>query len=236
MTAQTIDPDNQALADLFMNAIAASYDKRWKRFEFQLAKYQLTRNADAENVFTDTLLKCQDRITRAGLPTGSAFATYFDRAVENNLLKFLIKHNRDGKHTVEIEKFSNSSEMDITSYLGMTQSASTLQQFYPLHPERLVVHPDVDFDDPQTASERQHYEALVKRCLFELPAKYQDVLTLVVDGMRYWEIRRTLGLTKDQVKMRILVARRLMREKIALLTTRDATPDFLELDEDETYC
>jgi RNA polymerase sigma factor (sigma-70 family) len=223
-----ITPENELLAKEFMQYIAITYEKRLKRFKFQLAKHRVSDDLLAEDVFTDTLIKCQDRICREGLPEGKHFGAYFDRATENNLVQYQMKTKNQGTKHVAFEPVPVETSLFDLDVMESYKHCASLPQYVT------EVEAFADFDADQYPSDDQRHLARVLGQFEQLPDKYKEVLCMVADGLRYREIGRALNLRRDQVKMRILTARNLVKEALRVVQYLEDESDFLD-DYNEGY-
>jgi RNA polymerase sigma-70 factor (ECF subfamily) len=69
--------------------------------------------------------------------------------------------------------------------------------------------------DPETLSARHELQALVWRCVQELPPRFREVLVLrEYQDLAYAEIAQTLKIPRGTVMSRLHRARRLLREVV----------------------
>lgn len=75
------------------------------------------------------------------------------------------------------------------------------------------------FPTPDTAMTHKEMAASVQQAMAELPEHYRKIITLKdIDGLRYHEIAKILGLEEGTVKSQISRARALLRDKLRVFT------------------
>ena len=71
------------------------------------------------------------------------------------------------------------------------------------------------FPTPDTAMNHKEIAASVQQAMSELPEHYRKIVMLKdIDGLRYYEIARVLGIEEGTVKSQLSRARTLLREKL----------------------
>jgi RNA polymerase sigma-70 factor (ECF subfamily) len=66
--------------------------------------------------------------------------------------------------------------------------------------------------NPEAGLSREQQGQQLRRAIHRLPVTYRQVITLTLEGMGYGEIAEVLGITQDNVGVRLNRARRLLRE------------------------
>jgi RNA polymerase sigma-70 factor, ECF subfamily len=167
-------------------AIVAKFQGR----VFGLARRITGQQQDAEDVVQQTFLSVIEHLDE--FRAESSFATWILRIAANHALKILRK--RRGLPTVPLDA---SAEDD--SYAG-------------------VPHPDFIAqwrDNPEDLAQQAETKKLLESSLAELDDKYRVVFVLRdIEGLSTKETAELIGISEANVKVRLLRARLLLREKL----------------------
>ncbi|RZK45083.1 MAG: sigma-70 family RNA polymerase sigma factor [Hymenobacter sp.] len=155
-----------------------------------------------DDLIQDVILTCYASIVRKGY-VGSAYTAYFQESIRNAFFKLLKKQSREKSKLVtnleaqhkEVDDYKPSARVEVV-------------------PEwmSLVVLPDQDED-----KDERYDQALLRVAFDALPLKFQEVLNMRVDGLRYRQIYRTLNLTPSCLKLRLRTARIELLKKYNIL-------------------
>ncbi len=163
---------------------------------FQPRVYGLTRRIlrqvqDAEDATQQTFLSVIEHLD--SFREESSVATWILRIATNHALKNLRK--RLGLATVPLEAATDADD-----------SYATLP-----HPEYIAQWRD----DPEDLAQRAEVRQLVEQALADLGDKYRVVFVLRdIEGLTVKETAEALGLSEANVKVRLLRARLLLRERL----------------------
>ncbi len=187
---RSTDPD----APLVKRAVAGEYAAfeqlvaRYERPLYTLAMRILRNAADAQETVQETLLSVVEHL--ADFAGQSTFYTWMMRIATNQALQML--RRRKG---AKIESLTSSND-----------------DFGP------IPHPDfiADWrDNPEDLAQRNESQAILTEALESLDEKYRLVFILRdVQGLSIEETAEALGIGLSNVKVRLLRARLMLREKL----------------------
>lgn len=167
---------------------------------FALAMRILGQRQDAEDVTQQTFLSLIEHLDQ--FREESSVATWILRIATNHALKILRK--RRGLPTIPLENYSSSED----SYANLP------------HPDYIAQWKD----DPADLAERAEVRAVVEHQLAELDEKYRIVFVLRdIEGLSIRETADLLELSEANVKVRLLRARLLLRERLTKTFGDEAT-------------
>jgi RNA polymerase sigma-70 factor (ECF subfamily) len=204
-------PDDAAAQDLqwFRRARQGDYDAfealvgRYQRRVYGLAWRILGQHQDAEDVTQQTFLSVLEHL--ADFREESSVATWVLRIAANHAAKVLRK--KRGLPTRPLEVAADPGD-----------SYATLP-----HPDFIAQWRD----SPEELAERAEVRRLLDQALAELDDKYRLVFLLRdVEGLSTHQTAETLGLTEPTVKVRLLRARLLLRERLTRVLGDEATRVF----------
>jgi RNA polymerase sigma-70 factor (ECF subfamily) len=172
----------------------AAFEALVVRFQgrvFGLACRILDQRQDAEDVVQQTFLSVLEHLD--SFREEAAVATWLLRIAANHALKVLRK--RRGLPTVPLQSDAEADD----SYAHVP------------HPEYIARW----WDGPEELAQRAEVRHLIDQALAELDDKYRLVFVLRdVEGFSVRQTAETLGLTEANVKVRLLRARLLLRERL----------------------
>ncbi|MCS6860615.1 MAG: sigma-70 family RNA polymerase sigma factor [Abditibacteriales bacterium] len=163
---------------------------RHERRLYALAMKIVRQREDAEDVVQTAFLDALEHL--ADFREEASFATWMTRIVTYAALKVLRK--RKGLETVSLEEFTSENE------------------------EGEIPHPEYIADwrgDPAKIVEQRELKRILDEAIDALDEKYRLVFVLRdVEGMSVEETAKVLGITPANVKVRLLRARLMLREKL----------------------
>lgn len=176
-------------------------------------------DAELDDELLITLAKCIKTIEKYGIKLGAkdgkpltwpeTYDAYFYRALDNNLVQYAKKKKTQWKREARYSR----------EYLGDGCDRTEVFEY--------------ELSTPQIDPEHE-YEQLVQEAVTQLPPKYQDVLYMRVDGLSYKDMERVLELRAAQVKMRLMVARQLVKDYVrSRLGSGAVLPELLDDSEAE---
>jgi RNA polymerase sigma factor (sigma-70 family) len=178
---------NEELAQEFMAAVAANYHKHKEHLRIQKLKWQARDAFDADDVLQDCLVKCYDKILRSGLSSGYHYNAYFNTALTNNFQYYNQKRQRNRDFSFE----------------------------WLLEEDVHVVANLSDVAEQEDADRLHAHHVAIAAAFTQLPEKYQEILRMDMNGLKYKEICRVLNLTMGQCKMRIKTGRDLIKAQLS---------------------
>ncbi len=199
------DPDLEFLRRARHGDFAAfqTLVERFQRRLYGLAWHILGQSQDAEDVVQQTFLSVLEHLD--SFREESAVATWVWRIATNHALKLLRK--RKGLPTVPLETSADSS--DDGGHLP--------------HPEYVAQWRD----GPEELAQRAEIRQLLHQALAELKDAYRLVFVLRdVEGFSVRETAELLGLTESAVKVRLLRARLMLRERLTRVLGDETTRVF----------
>ena len=191
---------NEKIAANFLNFYYRTEGDRRHKLQTLSAKFNLTDDAALEDEFIMTLMKCYNRILSVGFEFKKGkkdekdFGAYFDTALNMNLLKYIERLKSLVKKQTTVLNF-NHPYFQLVGNIDCTAP------------------PEFDFDE-EVVDKKQAYEDLVLEAMSSLPEKYSEVIYMKVDGMKYHQMERILGLTNGMVKSRLVTARKMVKAYI----------------------
>jgi RNA polymerase sigma-70 factor (ECF subfamily) len=172
----------------------AAFEALVSRFQqriYGLAWHILGQRQDAEDVVQQTFLSVLEYLE--SFREESSVATWILRIATNHALKILRK--RRGLPTVSLETAADPDD----DLAGLP------------HPDYIAQWRD----SPEELAQRAEVRHLLHQALAELEEKYRLVFVLRdVEGISVRETAEALGLTESAVKVRLLRARLLLRERL----------------------
>lgn len=191
---------------LFRQARAGDYDsferlvERYQRRVHALAWRLLGSQHDAEDVTQQTFLGLLEHLS--SFREESSVATWVLRMATNHALKLLRK--RRGLSTVPLDEAAPAND----SYASLP------------HPEYIARWRD----NPEGLAHQAEVRRLLDQALAELDDKYRLVFLLRdIEGLSVRETAETLDLSEANVKVRLLRARLVLRERLTRALGDDAT-------------
>ncbi len=172
---------------------------RHERRVYQLALRILGRAHDAEDVVQQTFLSVVENLE--GFREEARFGTWLARIATNHALALL--RRQKVRHTLPLsEDGGNESYADVP------------------HPQFIAVWRET----PEAIASRRETRALLDAALDELDRKYRVVFVLRdIEGLSTEETAEALQLSQSNVKVRLLRARLMLREKLTRLFGDEAT-------------
>jgi RNA polymerase sigma-70 factor, ECF subfamily len=163
--------------------------ERYERRIYSLAMRILGRREDAEEVVQQTFLSVIQHL--AGFREQSQFATWLTRIATNHALALLRRRSRH--RTVPLEDGSGDHYEDLPRPEFVARWRET----------------------PEQIASRHETRQLLTQALEELDEKYRLVFVLRdVEGLSTTETAESLGITEANVKVRLLRARLMLRERL----------------------
>lgn len=191
---------NRYQANCFMNAVAADYTKLQAGYTNLCKSYKYFDSESAEDLYTDTLIKCYNSVKVRGF-VGSYYTAYFTTSLRQNLQNHINKEKATNR--------KNNLTLNTKTTIG--------EEYYTMHvkPTTQVEYDSIDYEEEH----EDDYRKLVERIKLEnafnaLPAKFKEILNLRYDDMKYREICRILGIPMTTVKTRLNTARKLLKNTI----------------------
>ena len=176
-------------------AIVSKYERRL----FGLASRIVGRRHDAEEVVQQTFLSVLEHLQ--DFREESSFYTWLTRIATNHALA-LLRRNKVRQTVPLREDRSNESYADLP------------------HPEYIAQWRET----PEDIAARRETQTLLREALEELDEKYRLVFVLRdVEGLSTNEAAETLGITPSNVKVRLLRARLMLRERLTRLFGEEST-------------
>lgn len=176
-------------------AIVSKYERRL----FGLASRIVGRRHDAEEVVQQTFLSVLEHLQ--DFREESSFHTWLTRIATNHALA-LLRRNKV-RQTVPLRE-DRSSE----SYADLP------------HPEYIAQWRET----PEDIAARREIQTLLREALEELDEKYRLVFVLRdIEGLSTNEAAETLGITPSNVKVRLLRARLMLRERLTRFFGEEST-------------
>jgi RNA polymerase sigma-70 factor, ECF subfamily len=166
--------------------IVSRYEKR----AFKLALRILRQNEDAEDVVQETFLNVARNIKK--FRGESSFHTWLTRIVTNNALKML--RNKKGFSTVSIDASPDKDDNE------------------PFIPPVLIA----DWrDTPEQIARKKETGEILSKALDNIDEKYKFVFLLRdVEGLSIKDTSEALEISEANVKVRLLRARLMLRERL----------------------
>jgi RNA polymerase sigma-70 factor (ECF subfamily) len=187
-------PDDLELLHRAQDKDFAAFEELVARYEkriYALAMGILRQHQDAENVVQETFLAVVENLH--AFREEASVSTWILRIATNHALKVLRK--RRGLPTVPLEADADPRD----GYAGMP------------HPDFIARWRE----NPEDLAVRAEIRRLLDEALAELDEKYRVVFLLRdVEGFSIEETAAILGLSKANVKVRLLRARLLLRERL----------------------
>jgi RNA polymerase sigma-70 factor (ECF subfamily) len=187
-------PDDLELLHQAQAKNFAAFEELVTRYEkriYALAMRLLRQHQDAENVVQETFLALVEHLN--DFREEASVSTWILRIATNQALKVLRK--RRGLPTVPLGSDSDAQD----SYAAMP------------HPDFIARWRE----NPEDLAVRAEIRRLLDEALAELDEKYRLVFLLRdVEGLSIEETAAVLGLSKANVKVRLLRARLLLRERL----------------------
>lgn len=172
---------------------------RYERRMFGLAFRILGRRHDAEEVVQQTFLSVVEHIK--DFREESTFHTWLSRIATNHALA-LLRRNKVRATVPLSDGRSGENYADVP------------------HPEYIAEWQET----PEDIAARRETRALLDEALGELDEKYRVVFVLRdIEGFSTNETAETLGITPGNVKVRLLRARLMLRERLTRVFGNDAT-------------
>lgn len=166
---------------------------RYERRVWTLAKRIVRHDEDAEDVTQDTFLTALEHLDE--LRNENRFGAWLMQIATRFAYRILERHKR-----------------------VPTQSLEALAEEIAGDDEESIPHPEFIADwkeNPETLLERSETRRLIEQALNELPEKYRTVFLLRdVEGLSVKETAEALGISEANVKVRLLRARLMLREKL----------------------
>jgi len=186
-------------ADLVERARAGDFQafetlvNRYERVIWTLAKRILQQDQDAEDVVQETFLTALKHLEQ--LREGERFSAWLKQIAARHAYHLLRKRNAHP-----------------TLSLEMLQDPEGEEEQEPLLPPQLVS----DWrDDPHHLLQQKETMQIIEQALNELPEKYRTVFWLRdVEQLSTRETAELLGISEANVKVRLLRARLMLREKL----------------------
>lgn len=180
----------------------AAFESMVAKFQgrvFGLARRITGQQQDAEDVVQQTFLSVIEHLD--GFRAESSFATWILRIAANHALKILRK--RRGLPMVALDAIEEDD-----SYAG-------------------VPHPDFIAqwrDNPEALAQQAETKQLLESALGELDDKYRVMFVLRdIEGLSIKETAELVGISEANVKVRLLRARLLLREKLTRIFGDEGT-------------
>jgi RNA polymerase sigma-70 factor (ECF subfamily) len=163
--------------------------KPYERSVFMTAYSVVTREADAEEVAQEAVLKAYRALS--SFRGSSKFSTWLF-AITLNEARMKLRRLRTGSE-VALEEFVDDTDGGFTP--------AVLRDWREI---------------PSEALDRKELREILKRALEELPLKYREVLVMRdVREINIAETSQTLGISQGMVKTRLLRARLMMQKLVA---------------------
>jgi RNA polymerase sigma-70 factor (ECF subfamily) len=186
---QEADPDRE----LVLRAQTGSFDafeelvKRHEKRLYALASFMVGPSGEAEEVVQETFLSALEHL--ASFRRESSFRTWLTRIATNHALKVL--RSRKAHSTVPLDSDEGESPVSQPEFIAHWR------------------------DDPAHLAMADETKAILREALKELPEKYRVVFLLRdVEEMSVQETAEALGLTAENVKIRLMRARLMLRERL----------------------
>ncbi len=198
------DPDLDLLRRARLGDFSAfeALVSRFQQRTYGLAWHILGQRQDAEDVVQQTFLSILEHLDT--FREESSVATWVLRIATNHALKILRK--RRGLPTVSLDV---STDRDDEARLP--------------HPDYIAQWREA----PEVLAQRAEVRHLLEQALAELDDKYRLVFILRdVEGLSVRETAQALGLTESAVKVRLLRARLMLRERLTQALGDEATRVF----------
>lgn len=161
---------------------------RYERRAFAVAQRIVLNRQDAEEVVQESLLSVVEHLS--GFREEASFYTWLMRIVVNNALKV----RRQRKPTISLAEESRDE-----SYAG-------------IEPPGFIAPWN---ETPDQIAEKREAQALIQDALAGLDEKYQAVFVLRdIEGLSTEETAEILDISLNNVKVRLLRARLMLREKL----------------------
>ena len=195
-------------ADEDRDLVHQARDGDYAAFEALVLKYErrlyavalriVGRRHDAEEVVQQTFLSVVEHL--AGFREESTFYTWLMRIATNHALALLRK--RSARATVPLHDDRSDSYADVP------------------HPEYIAQWRET----PEQIASRRETRRLLEEAMDELDEKYRLVFVLRdVEGLLTAETAEALGITENNVKVRLLRARLMLRERLTRVFGDEAT-------------
>ena len=186
-----------------MAAVAANFDKHKTHLLVQKHRWKVYGAFDADDVLQDCLVKCYEKIIRSGLSSGYNYNAYFGIALTHNFQYYAQKRRKTSDLSFDF-LLESTDQSDDAEMARSYELARVLHQMS-----------DDEATDGIAQAEAidQHYEA-INTAFEKLPEKYQEILRMDMNGLKYKEICRVLGLRMSQCKMRLKTARDLIKAQL----------------------
>ena len=195
-------------ADEDRDLVHQARDGDYAAFEALVLKYErrlyavalriVGRRHDAEEVVQQTFLSVVEHL--AGFREESTFYTWLMRIATNHALALLRK--RSARATVPLHDDRSDSYADVP------------------HPEYIAQWRET----PEQIASRRETRRLLEEAMDELDEKYRLVFVLRdVEGLSTAETAEALGITENNVKVRLLRARLMLRERLTRVFGDEAT-------------
>jgi RNA polymerase sigma-70 factor, ECF subfamily len=163
---------------------------------FALASYIVGPSGEAEEVVQETFLSALEHL--ADFRGESSFRTWLTRIATNHALKVL--RSRKAHETVPLGNDEEESPATAPEFIAQWR------------------------DDPARLAMAGETKAILREALKELPEKYRVVFLLRdVEELSVQETAEALGLTVENVKVRLMRARLMLRERLTKVFGDEAT-------------
>lgn len=193
----TLPKTNEETAQEFMAAVSANYHKHKEHLRIQKLKWQAVDAFDADDVLQDCLVKCFDKILRSGLDGGYHYNAYFNTALTNNFQYYNQKRRRNRDFSFEALTDEDATGSDAATLVALAETGDFTA-----------------FDASGQDADEAHHVA-VAAAFAALPEKYQELIRMDMEGLKYKEMCRVLGLKMGQVKMRIKTGRDIIKAQLS---------------------
>lgn len=183
------DPDRELVRRAQAGEFDA-FDQLVNRHEtrlFSLVSYMVGPSGEAEEVVQETFLSALEHL--ADFRGESSFRTWLTRIASNHALKVLRSRRAHG--TVPLDQNEEESPVSPPEFIAQWR------------------------DDPVRLAMAGETKTILREALKELPEKYRVVFLLRdVEELSVQETANALGLTVENVKVRLMRARLMLRERL----------------------
>jgi len=189
--------DDVPLLDRVLAGDVLAFEELVQRHEQRVYRITMAitgNHQDAEEAMQDTFLKAHRHLS--GFERTSKFSTWLTRIAVNEALQC----RRRQRATESLDELTSTEE-------GMVPKQ--LQDWH---------------DDPEKTYSKQQMRDIVEQAIQSLPTQYREAFVLRdVQGLTTEEAAEALGLSRPALKSRLLRARLMMREALAVHFQRSPT-------------
>lgn len=194
---------NEEQANEFLRVVGTKIKTHQNTLNYLASKYRYKDQDGLDDILQDVILSCYNAIKNKGLE-GDGYNAYLAKSIPRAFQKASEAYQKQHQgRAVYAEKYLDE-EFFVMS--PKTPTTTVDWDFY-----MSILEADSDQDGPPLDEEK------FRTAFDSLPAKYQEVLNMRVDKMKYREIYRILNLKPSCLKLRIKTARHLLLKKYRIL-------------------